>query len=285
MYVGMTRPKSQLILVTKGDTECDKWLVAIGCDPMNADSPTSVIQWADREWDPIVYTSQELADEQPAKEREVCFKSLKLPTEQPAYEAKFVVPSKTMAEQSLYQVELCGSYGGRLKFEAVGPNDFANQNEFDATVGDFIHHTMCLWNGDKGLIESLAVEYRIKVDTEPMAATIEGFWQWMEQRYGKAVSVERELPFCYTNAKGQVITGIIDLLYRTAEGDVLVDYKSYQGNIADLTQEGGAFNAERKYGGPISLYEEALTKSGYQLRDRLICYLSLGVAIRFTPKQ
>ena len=284
MYVGMTRPKSQLILATKGDKECDKWLVTIGCDPMHVDSPASVIQWADREWDHPDSTGQELADEQRTKEKEVGFKSLKLPTELPAYEAKYVVPSNTKAEQSLYQVELCGSYGGRLKFEAVGPNDFADQNEFDATVGDFIHHTMCLWNGEKGLIESLAGEYRIKVDAESVAATIEGFWQWMEQRYGKAVSVERELPFCYTNAKGQVITGIIDLLYRTADGDVLVDYKSYRGNVDDLTQVGGAFNAERKYGGPISLYEEALTQSGYQLSDRLICYLSLGVAIRFTPK-
>lgn len=36
-----------------------------------------------------------------------------------------------------------------------------------------------------------------------------------------------------------------------------------------------------KYSGQIALYEEALKRNGRTLRDRFICYLSLGVVVRF----
>lgn len=39
-------------------------------------------------------------------------------------------------------------------------------------------------------------------------------------------------------------------------------------------------NAE-KYVGQIALYDEALQRAGNKVVDRLICYLSLGVVIRF----
>jgi ATP-dependent exoDNAse (exonuclease V) beta subunit len=59
----------------------------------------------------------------------------------------------------------------------------------------------------------------------------------------------------------------------------LVDYKTYQGSPAHLTDENSDLFAG-KYAGQIALYEEALTHSGSVIRDRLICYLSLGVIIK-----
>jgi ATP-dependent exoDNAse (exonuclease V) beta subunit len=97
--------------------------------------------------------------------------------------------------------------------------------------------------------------------------------------YGKAISTERELPFSFTNDLGQIVTGEIDLVYHTAEGDVLVDYKTYQGGVAHLADKDSDFYAG-KYGGQLALYEEALKRSGSVIRDRLICYLSLGVIIK-----
>ena len=91
---------------------------------------------------------------------------------------------------------------------------------------------------------------------------------------------ERELPFSFTNASGQCVNGEIDLVYHAEDGAVLVDYKTYQGEISQLTKVGGDFNAE-KYVGQIALYDEALQRAGNKVIDRLICYLSLGVVVRF----
>ena len=106
----------------------------------------------------------------------------------------------------------------------------------------------------------------------------------MEKTYGKATAIERELPFSFINELGQVITGEIDLVYRTPQGDVLIDYKTYQGSPAHLTDENNTFHAGKKYGSQISLYAEALARNGNVVRDRLICYLSLGVIIRIDNK-
>ena len=91
------------------------------------------------------------------------------------------------------------------------------------------------------------------------------------------------MPFSFVNESGQVVTGEIDLVYRTAEGDVLVDYKTYQGRVDNITDEKSAFYVG-KYDAQISLYEDALKRSGSVIRDRLICYLSLGPIIRMNNK-
>jgi ATP-dependent exoDNAse (exonuclease V) beta subunit len=138
---------------------------------------------------------------------------------------------------------------------------------------------MCLWNGDRSIVGKLAESYAVKIDIEAVATSIDNFWAWMKQTYGKPISIERELPFLFTNELGQTITGEIDLVYHTAEGDVLVDYKTYQGSVAHLTNKNSDFYAG-KYGGQLALYAEALKRSGSVIRDRLICYLSLGVIIK-----
>ena len=87
------------------------------------------------------------------------------------------------------------------------------------------------------------------------------------------------MPFSFTNDLGQIITGEIDIVYHTAEGDVLVDYKTYQGSVAHLTNKDSDFFAG-KYSGQLALYEEALSRNDGNIRDRLICYLSLGVIVK-----
>lgn len=148
-----------------------------------------------------------------------------------------------------------------------------------STVGDFIHHLMCLWSGDRSIVGKLAEAYGVKVDVESVAKSIENFWTWMDHAYGGPISTERELPFSFTNDLGQIVTGEIDLVYHTAEGDVLVDYKTYQGGVANITDMDSDFYAG-KYGGQLALYEEALKHSGCIVRERLVCYLSLGVVVK-----
>ena len=270
MYVGMTRPKEQLILTTYGTKNGDDWLTSIGCDTINSHAAAEVINWGGADWEHDV--KEHVAPEQETLIAEAAeFNALRQPAEHQSYDGKFISPSKVRTDKQLYSVELCGSFADRISATAADGRD--------STVGDFIHHLMCLWDGDRSIIGKLAEAYGVKVDVEAVAASIENFWAWMEQTYGKYTHIERELPFSFTNDLGQIITGEIDLVYHTAEGDVLVDYKTYQGSVAHLTNKDSDFFAG-KYGGQLALYEEALSRNNGNIRDRLICYLSLGVIVK-----
>lgn len=270
MYVGMTRPKEQLILATYGANNGDNWLTSIGCESIDSHSHASVINWGEANWQHIAkdYVASGL-EENTAEAAE--YPVLKQPVERPSFDVKFVSPSKAKVTKQQYTIEQCATFAERISATAADGHD--------NTIGNFIHHVMCLWNGDKSVIETLAKAYGIKVDIKAVTTSIANFWCWMEKTYGKSTRIDRELPFSFVNESGQVVTGEIDLVYCTAEGDVLVDYKTYHGSPAHLTDENNEFHAGKKYGGQITLYEEALKRRGSVVRDRLICYLSLGVII------
>lgn len=277
MYVGMTRPKEQLILTTlkpkgKNDSKNDpaQWLLDIGCDTIDSHAAAKVINWGGAIWNHSVkpYVAPEQED---VVNDTIEFTALKQPTEHQSFNEKFISPSKVKTDKKLYSVEQCGSFADRITATSVDGRD--------STVGDFIHHAMCLWNGDNSVIEALSNAYGVKVDIDAVATSITNFWKWMEKTYGKATQVDRELPFSFTNDLGQTITGEIDLVYHTAEGDVLVDYKTYQGSVTHLTDKSSDFFAG-KYGGQLALYKEALSRNGSTIRDSLICYLSLGTIVK-----
>ena len=270
MYVGMTRPKEQLILTTYGPKNGDNWLTSIGCDSIDSHSTASVINWGNSDWNHTV-ESYETPDLEETEAEEQEFTALKQPAERPHYDEKFISPSKAKAVNDQYEVEQCANFADRISATA--------DNHQDNTIGDFFHHVMCLWNGDKSIIGTLAKSYGVDVDIDAVAVSVGNFWNWMEKTYGKAAATYKELPFSYVNGQGQVVTGEIDLVYRTPEGDVLVDYKTYQGSHVHLKDDESDFFAG-KYSGQISLYEEALKLNGSVIRDRLICYLSLGVIIK-----
>lgn len=271
MYVGMTRPKEQLILTTYGSKNGDDWLKIIGCDSIDSHAKASVINWGGSTWNHSVvnYVAPDVNDI--VSDDVVSFDVLKLPPERCSFNSKFISPSKVKIDKQQYAVELCSTFAERISETSTDGRD--------STIGDFIHHIMCLWNGDKNIIEKLSQSYGVKVDAEAVATSVTNFWNYMEQTYGKPITIEREKPFSYTNELGQTVTGEIDLIYHTVEGDILVDYKTYQGNVANLTTENSDFYAG-KYSGQIALYEEAIKRSGSIIRDRLICYLSIGVIIK-----
>lgn len=281
MYVGMTRPKEQLILTTlkpkskENKNNPAQWLLDIGCDAIDSHAAASVINWGDAIWNHSIENYVVTEQENEVTET-VEFITLKQPTERQSFDGKFVSPSKVNADKQLYSVAQCDSFADRISITATDGRD--------STVGNFIHHLMCLWNGDRSIVGKLAEAYGVNVDVEAVATTVTNFWKWMEQTYGKSISIERELPFSFTNYLGQTITGEIDLVYHTKEGDVLVDYKTYQGSVAHLTDKSSDFFAG-KYGGQLALYKEALSRNGSSrndstIRDSLICYLSLGTIVK-----
>ena len=272
MYVGMTRPREQLILTTHGKSSGDQWLTDIGCEKINSLSNTKIINWGGYNWNHSVrnYVAKDPTDNNTSNEL-IEFKALKQPLNSKTFAQKYISPSKEKPGDSNCNAELLAEFSKRLKITATDGND--------STVGNFIHHLMCVWNGDRSIIQPLAAEYGVWGDADSIGTSVENFWTWMENTYGRATAIEREFPFSFTNKNGQIVNGEIDLVYHTDNGDILVDYKTYQGEKANLTDENSEFYAG-KYSKQITLYNEALTLNGQNIRDRLIYYVPLGTIIR-----
>ena len=82
------------------------------------------------------------------------------------------------------------------------------------------------------------------------------------------------------DAKGQVFSGNMDLVWRTANGCVLVDYKTFPGNKAELFNPGSKHWAGN-YASQLSVYADALSATPWgKPLDRLLYYPVEGMVIR-----
>lgn len=279
LYVGMTRPKELLITTTttsRGKIQENCWLKNIGVE-MPCNTVQQGMEWYGGKFE---YTEAKVdPDDVTTTETETIktFESIKLPAERADYLERNISPSKTAESNRLERVSICGKFADRIQISSADHQDNA--------IGTFVHHVMCLWQTNepsKSTIEKMAAEYGVEVDANVLINSIRNFWDWLRKTYGEGGEILCETPFDYLSDNGQYISGEIDLIYRTAEGDVLVDYKTYHG-ADSLTDPESKFYAG-KYSGQIELYEQALRRSGSRVRDRLICYLTLGWLVRFEYK-
>ena len=289
MYVGMTRPKELLVTVTaKGER------YSHGTDRLDAvtrptydgvpQEPMPAMTCADRSFTWFGHTFRyELiahaeADAVAAAAEPDEFLALRVAAERTAYAPRDVQPSHAEPSERLRGVAVAGTFAERLKAHVIDGND-ANA---DATLGNCIHHLMCIYRDDAGfaaVVPGIAASYGVTLDAERFMASARAFYAWLRDAYGAPVSVEREVPFRFCCDNGQIVNGEIDMIYRTAEGDVLIDYKTYSGVVGHLTDAENRFYAG-KYSGQIAIYEEAMQRAGREVRDRLICYFSLGEVVR-----
>lgn len=139
----------------------------------------------------------------------------------------------------------------------------------DNVFGDCIHHIFARCAPRKheanlAVAESTLKGYGITEAEAPKKAVecIETFFGWLEEKFGPATRLEQEVPFQYTDAKGQVFSGNIDLVWRTAKGCVLVDYKTFPGNKADLFHPDSNHWAG-KYASQLGIYADALSVTDF----------------------
>lgn len=282
-YVGMTRACERLIVATVAkDKNATQWPDSIGCPQLDSKSDAKVVKWGDYEWDNELVEYETEEDEAPRVDS-VCatsFKALRHATNKEEYAPKHLTPSGAEPVEDTYNMERCTSFAERISLTA--------KDAKDSTIGNFIHHLMCLWddNADmEALIDKLATTYGVTVESKELISSVRNFWEWMRKEFGEAVTIERELPFSYIRENGQYVDGEIDLVYRTATKTILVDYKTHQGKISHILDKNDTKHYVGKYSGQIALYDEALTRAGLKVDDRLICYLSLGTAVRMTPNK
>lgn len=284
MYVGMTRPKELLATTSFTQVKSRKkyetlWLDSITGHPMHAtEFDGGYFEWhglriRNHRLDYTLYDGEESVEPQSR------FMSLGTTPQHIKRSLRDIQPSKVPASARLSGVEDMGSFADRITTNA----------DSDALLGDCIHQLMCIYYGQAdfaSIASDLARQYGITIDGEALTRSISKFYDRMQEIYGVPVSIEREVPFAFERENGEVVRGEIDMVYRTQEGDIVVDYKTYQGQSANLVDPQSKFYAG-KYSGQVEIYEEALHRDGRKVKDRVICYISLGkmIRLRFDAEQ
>ena len=116
----------------------------------------------------------------------------------------------------------------------------------------------------------------------PNAGEILTAWTNLEsfltEKYGAKTRAYHELPF-KQHYDGQIFTGSIDFVWETAEGVVLVDFKSYPGSKEDVVNPAHKHFAGM-YAGQFECYEQALKGAGKKVLAKVVYYATIGVGVR-----
>ena len=102
--------------------------------------------------------------------------------------------------------------------------------------------------------------------------------EYLLKSYGPAIHTYHELGFKQW-INGQVVTGSMDFVYETADGVVVVDYKTYPGSDACVTDPENKHYAGI-YKDQLVCYQQALCGQGLKVLDRLIYYPVSGLILR-----
>jgi ATP-dependent exoDNAse (exonuclease V) beta subunit len=107
-------------------------------------------------------------------------------------------------------------------------------------------------------------------DISLIPAAWEKLKNYLTETYGPAVRTYHECPF-RLEKNGQTIIGSIDLVWKTEEGVVLLDYKTCPMGIEAIMNIESEHYAGH-YAGQLDAYEDALTAAGEKIIARLVYY-------------
>ena len=287
LYVGMTRPRDVLVLAADKPTK-DKplfcWIKNVGMENAAATEPTD-------KWDALG-TGRLFLDDTPSESQ--CEGLDKYQYNQDG-ESTNLMLAKSKPSYELLPPRYVSPSGIHTKGEATKKKDFEHRISFGknpqsmATVGDCIHQ---IYAGIEETRPAYSIDLKEVVDsyglsdvlTDPVLITeawnnLVGF---LEQEHGKAVKTYHERPF-RLERDGQTITGSIDLVWQTSEGDILIDFKTCPmgpGAVLDVESEYYA----GWYAGQLNAYEDALTESGERVIARYIYYPVSGLLVSVSSK-
>ena len=115
----------------------------------------------------------------------------------------------------------------------------------------------------------------VLVDQPAVVRAWENLTKYLTATYGVPNKTYHERPFRLEH-DGQTIVGSIDLIWQTADGDILVDFKTCpMGAGAVLDSESEHYAG--LYAGQLDAYQDALEAAGENVLKRYIYYPVSGV--------
>ena len=277
MYVGMTRPQDVLIMTlqtpkSKSDHPL-QWLEDIGLQNVKSDSGSDLLGVG------IPFKNDTLPAEYSdyqyhyASESEK-MSSRRIPYQQPFFEGegKYQSPSSQRAKGNVVRDDnICE----RMERGKLTPDKTM------ADVGDCIHQIYCGIEqhlDDEAYIRNLIESYGLSSYLIAPVAIKQAWLKlvtWLTDHEGQPLHIYHERPFTLLK-DGQVFTGSIDLVWQTAAGDILIDFKTCpMGHEAILDAESEHYAG--RYAGQLNAYTAALEAAGEKVLKRCIYYPVSGM--------
>ena len=129
-------------------------------------------------------------------------------------------------------------------------------------------------------IEEIVGSYGLSAvfaDKDAIVQAWKNLTDYLTAQHGAAVKTYHERPF-RLHRDGQVITGSMDFVWQTAEGDVLVDFKTCpMGATAILNPESEHYAG--MYAGQLDAYRDALQAAGEKVVKRYVYYPISGLLV------
>ena len=277
MYVGMTRPQDVMILALEKPAKNNhelQWLQDVGLDCVKPDDQGDLLgvgmDFKDETLSAVeneqVSSYRYMADNEKMKTRRIPYQK-----ELCAAERKYLSPSSQWKKGHVEETyHICDSLKrGNLVGKTM------------ADVGNCIHQIYCgiEQNIDneayyKDLIASYGLSTYL-IDYMGIRKAWDELVKWLIDEYGQAINVYHERPFTHLK-DGQVFTGSIDLVWQTAEGDILIDFKTCPlGHKFILNEESDHYAGW--YAGQLDAYTDALEAAGEKVIKRFIYYPVSGM--------
>jgi ATP-dependent helicase/nuclease subunit A len=178
----------------------------------------------------------------------------------------------------------CGPIATAKVVEAISfgsPIQMSHRFEDDTDLGDAIHAIFAAEfthpNHPKRATtaERILKEFGcdLSVWLEDVLRAVDTFREDIEKMF-KPKQMLVEVPFTFRNPAGQLVSGFIDLLLETAQGWVIIDYKSFQGQKADW--EAKALG----YSGQLDCYRQTLAAMKMKTASLWIYFVLGGGLVR-----
>ncbi len=278
LYVGMTRASDALVLVPWTSGKELDWFVQLGLENASATNGSDVlgigVPFA------IVSGEPENADTFVAEAPVVC-RQLDYYAGQPS-EASFrsLAPSSVRSRADEVRVVLRSEQFITIQSSRLGGRDYSE-------VGDCIHNVFAAIDHlDETEVAQLILSHGMDL-VLPHAAEVVRAWgvlqSFLRKEYGAPVAEYHERPFQLLKANGQLMTGSIDYVYRTEQGVVLIDFKTFP-QVEAVTDPASSHYAGW-YGGQLDAYTEALEAAGERVISRYIYYPVSGMLVEVGRSQ
>lgn len=282
LYVGMTRPQDVLMLSIdepKKGSKLLQWPRAIGMNS-SAKSMPDLGDWdvfgTGHMFKDYTLSPAEIEALEPYGEKDEAG-CMALNMEKPLSEeekgACYLSPSKIHGKGEVLSHH---HFGQRIPY-GQQPSDMA-------VVGDCIHQIFAGMEEVRPAyqisMEEIIGSYGLSdvlVDQEAIVRAWKNLTEHLAAIHGVSVKTYHERPF-RLHCDGQVVTGSMDFVWQTAEGDVLVDFKTCpMGATAILDPESEHYVGH--YAGQLDAYTNALQAAGEKVVKRYVYYPVSGLLV------
>ncbi len=285
MYVGITRARDYIITTSYHNANL-RWIKNIGCTEIIPETCTT--ETIDLWGTPFVsdYLRCVKDPDFEVSSGNHTTEILVKPEEAVDFPSRYISPS-TLHDSSKAGVEIIANFNQRIAVNAT--KNSAGESLSDAEIGTCLHDFFCVYKqtSDQNLhsltriLENRMMQ-SVFPEPERIVCSIDKLYNFLNETYGPAIRIYKELPLQQYTDNGQIIRGSCDLVWETEKGCILIDYKSFQGKKDQITAPDDKFFAG-KYSSQIKNYTNIIEGKGKKVITSLIYYAVIGIVIEIHP--